>query len=113
MRARQPTIAWTPTTSARTSSTKTASTMFKKSFIESPERLRFGDSRARPAVDPSGVSGILAPMKRFLAALVVMVPALARAEVQKHGGSPDPVPHDKYVRVVSETDSPLQQAYVK
>ncbi len=52
-------------------------------------------------------------MKRFLTALVVVAPALARADVQKHGGSPDPVPHDKYVRVVSEADSPLQQTWVK
>jgi dipeptidyl aminopeptidase/acylaminoacyl peptidase len=52
-------------------------------------------------------------MKRLLSALVVVLPAIARADVHKHGGSPDPVPHDKYVRVVSEAESPLQQAYVK
>jgi dipeptidyl aminopeptidase/acylaminoacyl peptidase len=52
-------------------------------------------------------------MKRLLSALVVVLPAIARADVHKHGGSPDPVPHEKYVRVVSEAESPLQQTYVK
>jgi dipeptidyl-peptidase-4 len=45
--------------------------------------------------------------------LIVVCPALAAAEVHKHGGSADAVPHDKYVRVVSEADSPVQQTYVK
>ena len=52
-------------------------------------------------------------MKRFLAALVVLAAVPAFSEVHKHGGSPDPLPYDKYVRVVSEADSPLQQTYVK
>jgi dipeptidyl aminopeptidase/acylaminoacyl peptidase len=52
-------------------------------------------------------------MKRLTAVLLVACPALAAADVYKHGGSPDPVPHDKYVRVVSEADSPVQQVYVK
>ena len=52
-------------------------------------------------------------MKRFLAALGILVPAIVRADVHRHGGSPDPVPHDQYVRVVSEADSPLQQTWVK
>ena len=52
-------------------------------------------------------------MKRLTAVLLVACPALAAAEVYKHAGSPDPVPHDKYVRVVSEADSPVQQVYVK
>jgi dipeptidyl aminopeptidase/acylaminoacyl peptidase len=51
-------------------------------------------------------------MKR-LAAVILALPALATAEVYKHAGSPDPVPHDKYLRVVSEADSPVQQVYVK
>ena len=50
---------------------------------------------------------------KLLAALLLVLPALAAADVYKHGGSPDPVPHDKYVRVVSEADSPVQQVYVK
>ena len=52
-------------------------------------------------------------MKRLTAVLLVACPALAAAEVYKHAGSLDPVPHDKYVRVVSEADSPVQQVYVK
>ncbi len=52
-------------------------------------------------------------MKRFLAALVVLAAVPAFSEVHKHVGSPDPLPYDKYVRVVSEADSPLQQTYVK
>jgi len=52
-------------------------------------------------------------MRRPTAVLLVACPALAAAEVYKHAGSPDPVPHDKYVRVVSEADSPVQQVYVK
>jgi len=52
-------------------------------------------------------------MKRLTAVLLVACPALAAADVYKHGGSPDPVPHDKYVRVVSEADAPVQQVYVK
>jgi dipeptidyl-peptidase-4 len=39
--------------------------------------------------------------------------AVSQADVIKHGGSPNALPHDKYVRVVSEADSPLQPVYVK
>jgi dienelactone hydrolase len=35
------------------------------------------------------------------------------AEIHRHSGSPDPLPHAKYVRVVSEADSPVQQTYIK
>ncbi len=52
-------------------------------------------------------------MKILCLALVVACPALAAAEIHRHGGSPDAIPHEKYVRVVSETDSPVQQVYVK
>ena len=41
------------------------------------------------------------------------LPAVAGAEIHKHGGSPDPLPTTKYVHAVSETDSPVQQVYVK
>jgi dienelactone hydrolase len=40
-------------------------------------------------------------------------PGIAMAEIHKHAGSPDPVPHDKYKHVVSEADSPVERAYVK
>ena len=38
---------------------------------------------------------------------------IASAEIHEHGGSANALPHEKYVRVVSEADSPVQQAYVK
>ena len=52
-------------------------------------------------------------MKRTLAVMLVSLPVVASAEIRKHAGSPDPLPHDKYVRVVSETDSPVQPTYIK
>jgi dipeptidyl-peptidase 4 len=52
-------------------------------------------------------------MKRLTTLLLAGWPALATADVYPHGGSGDPLPHDKYVRVVSEADSPVQQVYVK
>ena len=48
-----------------------------------------------------------------LALLAAACPALAAADVYTHGSSPDAQPHDKYVRVVSEADSPVVQQYVK
>jgi dipeptidyl aminopeptidase/acylaminoacyl peptidase len=45
--------------------------------------------------------------------VLLLSPAMVAAEIQRHAGSPDPLPHDKYLRVVSETDSPVQQVYVK
>jgi dipeptidyl aminopeptidase/acylaminoacyl peptidase len=52
-------------------------------------------------------------MRLLFAFLIVSLPVIAAAEIHRHGGSGDAVPHDKYVRVVSETDSPVQQAYIK
>ena len=50
----------------------------------------------------------------FLAAgILVTSPGLAAGEIHKHAGNPAPLPHDKYVRVVSEADSPVQQTYIK
>ena len=45
--------------------------------------------------------------------LVAVCPGPAAGEIHKHGGSAEPLPHHKYVRVVSEADSPVQQVYVK
>jgi dipeptidyl-peptidase-4 len=42
-----------------------------------------------------------------------MSPQLAVGEIHKHAGSPQPLPHDSFVRVVSEADSPVQQTYIK
>jgi dipeptidyl aminopeptidase/acylaminoacyl peptidase len=52
-------------------------------------------------------------MKLLLIVLILSCPIVAAAEIHRHGGSGDAVPHEKYVRVVSETDSPVQQAYIK
>jgi dienelactone hydrolase len=50
----------------------------------------------------------------YLLALCVFVPAgPAHGDIHKHPGSAQPLLHDKYVRVVSEADSPVQQTYVK
>jgi len=52
-------------------------------------------------------------MKIVTTALLVCLPAVAAAEIHRHGGSAEALPHDKYVRVVSEADSPVQPTYVK
>jgi dipeptidyl aminopeptidase/acylaminoacyl peptidase len=36
-----------------------------------------------------------------------------RAEVLRFDGSPDAVPHDRFIHVVSETESPVQQTWIK
>lgn len=52
-------------------------------------------------------------MKILPAVLLATVSTAATAEIHRHTGSPNAVPHEKYVRVVSETDSPVQQVYIK
>ena len=44
---------------------------------------------------------------------VLLCADMARAEIIEFKGSPDALPHDKYVHVVSERDSPVQQTYIK
>ena len=48
-----------------------------------------------------------------LAAVFVLVAATASAQIRENPGSPEPIPHEKYIRVVNETDSPVQQTYIK
>ena len=38
---------------------------------------------------------------------------LAGGEIVRNSGDTKPLPYDKYVRVVSEADSPVQQTYIK
>jgi dipeptidyl aminopeptidase/acylaminoacyl peptidase len=45
--------------------------------------------------------------------LILSCSGMAAAEIHKHAGSADALPHATYVRVVSEADSPVQQAYIK
>lgn len=49
----------------------------------------------------------------FLGLALLTCRGAAVAEIHKHAGSPDPLPHEKYVHVVSEADSPVQQTYIK
>ncbi len=47
------------------------------------------------------------------AMVIVLAAAIAAAgEIREHTGGRE-LPHDKYIRVVSEVDSPVQQVYVK
>ncbi len=68
---------------------------------------------APPAAPAQCGCAILPPMVRLLMVTLLLCPALASAEIRRHAGSPDPLPHDKYVRVVSEADSPVQPTYIK
>jgi dipeptidyl-peptidase-4 len=52
-------------------------------------------------------------MRLVLAVLVAASPSVAVAEVHHHAGRGDALPHDRYVRVVSEADSPVREAYIK
>jgi dipeptidyl aminopeptidase/acylaminoacyl peptidase len=52
-------------------------------------------------------------MRLTIGVLLASLPLVAHAEINRHGGSPDALPYERYVRVVSEADSPLQQVYVK
>jgi len=44
---------------------------------------------------------------------VLLVATNAAAEIHQNPGSTTPVPHQKYIHVVSEADSPIQQVYIK
>jgi dipeptidyl aminopeptidase/acylaminoacyl peptidase len=52
-------------------------------------------------------------MKLISLTLLAAFPVTLAAEIHRHAGAPDALPHEKYVRVVSETDAPVQQVYVK
>jgi dipeptidyl aminopeptidase/acylaminoacyl peptidase len=49
----------------------------------------------------------------FTVCILVSFPNMSSGEIHKHAGPAQPLPHDKYVRVVSEADSPVQQTYIK
>jgi dienelactone hydrolase len=52
-------------------------------------------------------------MRSVLVLSLLLLPTLAMADIRRNPGSTTPLPHDKYVRVVSETDSPVVPAYIK
>jgi dienelactone hydrolase len=53
-------------------------------------------------------------MRSMIAAsLLLAASTSARAEIVRYAGSADALPHDAYIHVVSEADSPVQQTFVK
>ena len=44
---------------------------------------------------------------------VALTPAASVAEIVRYPGPAEAIPHDKYVRVVSETQSPIERTYIK
>jgi dipeptidyl aminopeptidase/acylaminoacyl peptidase len=51
-------------------------------------------------------------MRNVFAALILACPVLASAEIHRHGGSAEALPHDGFVRVVSEAESPVRPTYI-
>src|ERR1035441_510583 len=45
--------------------------------------------------------------------LCMLLVTAAAAEIHQNSGSATPLPHQKYIHVVSEADSPVQQTYIK
>ena len=45
--------------------------------------------------------------------LALATTSLASAEIVRYDGSAEPLPHDRYVRVVSEAASPIEPTYIK
>jgi dipeptidyl aminopeptidase/acylaminoacyl peptidase len=43
----------------------------------------------------------------------VLMSATSVAEIVRYPGTANALPHDRYVRVVSETESPVQRTYIK
>jgi dienelactone hydrolase len=48
-----------------------------------------------------------------LTLFAVLLPTISVAEIVRYPGTADALPHHKYVRVVSEAQSPVQPAYIK
>ncbi|RPI08653.1 MAG: hypothetical protein EHM65_10060 [Acidobacteriales bacterium] len=48
-----------------------------------------------------------------LAVYFLFAATFLAAEIRENPGSATPLPHQKYIRVVSEADSPIQQTYIK
>lgn len=49
---------------------------------------------------------------RFILGFLLMT-SFAAAEIHRNPGGTEGLPYDKYIRVVSDTDSPVQQVYIK
>jgi hypothetical protein len=48
-----------------------------------------------------------------LIVIAALMPAMSVAEIVRYPGTADAIPHDKYVRVVSEAESPVERTYIK
>jgi dipeptidyl-peptidase-4 len=48
-----------------------------------------------------------------IALLFLLCAGLAGAEIRRHPGGTTPLPHGKYIHVVSEADSPVERVYIK
>lgn len=52
-------------------------------------------------------------MRARIAFITLALSITANAEIVRYDGSPDAVPHERFIHVVSEKDSPVQQTYIK
>lgn len=52
-------------------------------------------------------------MRHALILLLAISPRITLAEIHRHEGSAEALPHERYVRVVSEAESPLERVYIK
>jgi dienelactone hydrolase len=52
-------------------------------------------------------------IRAFACALLISCSAVTLAEITRHAGSNEALPDQKYVHVVSETDSPVMQTWIK
>jgi len=49
----------------------------------------------------------------FCGSALLLFVTVAQAEITRHAGSNEALPHDKYIHVVSEADSPVTQTWIK
>lgn len=52
-------------------------------------------------------------IRQFGCGLLVACAGVAQAGITRHSGGNEALPHEKYVRVVSEADSPVMQTWIK
>src|SRR5690606_9060773 len=57
--------------------------------------------------------GIRSMTRTLVFVLALATTSLASAEIVRYDGSAEPLPHDRYVRVVSEAASPIEPTYIK
>ena len=56
---------------------------------------------------------LILPLAAVCVASCLLSPTAVNAEIRKLPGNTTPLPTEKYIHVVSEKDSPVQQVYVK